>query len=389
MIIRKLLILLIALTVVRTGLSAVGVLTLTPQLVPLAYVIDSAPITLDSNLRTYYNTAVYPTYMFPRIANGAVNTAGYNLEVAGTWPGGSIIVGIDTVANNNLFDRLTCTLADITTMTSVYDVTLHQLTIETTAATKIADIQATLRSIQFSTKGMCAGIRNIRIWMQGPNYRYVNFNNTPRMIGMGFALRTAVNIAPTLFSYVWNTVNTNMLFEPRYFGVVPYFATIMNADENAAIQAENNYNGYFIYLGAKYTGTNNINGYWTWQGIGPDSGVSFWQGTGYGPAAVSAVLSRTGRGVPVPDTYNDFGLSSQNGGYNLPDNYAGTADTITELYLGLRQVISNHWDDEPASLVLGGYGIKVGGIASGPNADQNIIQVNVLPGNPLIYSLPY
>ncbi len=88
------------------------------------------------------------------------------------WPGGDIHVIIDPVANGNIFDRLTCTLAS-TTMSSAYSIADHTLVITANSTITTANIRDTLRTIRFKTSGMNGGLRTIRIVVRETGYYFL------------------------------------------------------------------------------------------------------------------------------------------------------------------------------------------------------------------------
>jgi hypothetical protein len=141
----------------------VGVLSINSQNEVRTYVIDSSPIQLDPTMIIRYDGSVTP---LGAIRNaGSVDNTSYNSEKALKWPvGGRVIVSIDAVSNGNVFDRLSVTPAS-GFITSSYDVVNRRLTISTsyvtTDTTTINDIQATLRTLAFSTKGQCRETRTI------------------------------------------------------------------------------------------------------------------------------------------------------------------------------------------------------------------------------------
>ena len=371
------------------ALFAVGVLSINTLNEVRTYVLDSSPIQLDPTMIIRYDGSVTP---MGAIRNaGSVDNASYNSEKALKWPvGGSIVVSIDAVANGNAFDRLSVTPASAF-ITSSYDVANRKLTISTsyvtTDTTTITDIQATLRTLTFSTKGQCRETRNIRIWILRPGMVFVDSPGIgARVIGMGNYLRAASLADSYINSYTWTTVANNMQYEPPNFGLQPYFISISSAQEDAVVRALHNYGGFASHLGGKYDGTNNTNGYWRWVD-GPDVGTAFWQGTGYGPSAASVGLGTTGRGIAVSGVYENW--NKGNSGYYFPDNAGGSATSLPEIYLDMiHDNFANTWNDD-TNRSLGGYFFKMGGYTSGPRKDKNVIQIQVVGGDTLLMTNPF
>jgi len=339
-----------------------------------------------------YDNSVAP--IGPLYNNGAVDGTSYTSEKALKWPvGGSVVVSIDAVPNGNTFDRLSVTPASAF-ITSSYDVANRKLTISTSYVTTdtntINDIQNTLRTLTFRAGGQCNATRNIRIWILRPGMQYVDSPGIgSRVIGLGKYLRTAVGADPSIDTYSWTTTAADILFEPVNFGLQPYFISIMSSQEQNAVRTLNGFANAESFLGGKYDGSNNSNGFWRWVD-GPDAGVAFWQGTGFGTDAAAVGVGATGRGNSVAGAFQSWGVGIPFVGstFNFPDNHNGSATTLSEIFLNVINGIGNTWNDDNTR-TLNGFFFKMGGFTSGVREDQNVIQIQVIGGNSLLMANPF
>ncbi len=329
-----------------------GVLTITNQTMPRLYTLGSNGITLDSSVNFSFNASVQSSWV--RYATDSVQKT--------AWPGGALYVTIDRLTNDCAYDRLTCTLAN-PVMTSSYNITKRILTITANSTVTYTDIQSTLRTLKFSSKGQNSGIRNIRIWVEQQSsggapaysYRFVNsnrFGRTPRVYCVVAQTRPDLG---NIDAMNWTQALADANAQPTRYGLDPYFASIGNAEEEAACQEiENGANllGGKALVAAAYTGA------WVWAD-GPDQNKQFSTG--------STVYTADGLNFE----YWFPGASEPNGGL--------TGALAKETGTGRR------WNDNSLTAAYEGYWMAYGGQAT----DTNVITVIVVAPNTLQLSLPY
>jgi len=335
----------------QTTLS-VGVLSLSRN--TLNFYVGEKPLALDPSIEVSYDTSIDPPYLYK--AGVGADTTTYNKEKAGTWPGGSIIVTLDDVANDNFRDILSCT-PSVDTITSTYDINTKTLTLTTTTATTIADIQATLRTLSFYTAGTRPGSRLIRLWILPLNYSFVdNFNG--RVIAMFYSTRTTpsganVNGAALTFPQV----RARVANEPLNWGLKAYFMSIRSAEEQVALHAIHSGGGWGSWIGATYDVS--YDG-WIWVD-GPDAGVKIFN---------KRIRSDSGSG-PTAGVYTNFYSTMPDG------NLVGGGLNVQ------KNTYNNQWDDSNGT--FSGYFFKYGG----HSLDENFFTVMVHVPNALKLPQPY
>ncbi len=340
------------------SVHAVGVLSITKPI--LKYTANANPIILDPTMILRYDTSIGPigTYLHTGVE---IDYASYALEAAGTWPGGTIFVTIDTLSNDNFRDSLTCSPVGAN-ITTYYIISLKQLVITASTAATIGEIQSTLRTLKFSTTGMIPGPRKIRIWVIPKNYFFINSRNG-RVYIMAGTYRAYPSGIVGLGSVAWTIPATNVANEPLTWGLKPYSASIASQDEQDFLNTYvNNLSGYASWLGGTYSA---VDDGWIWVG-GPDAGIKFF---------LKDTVLRPGSGANGL-IYHNFRLGEPNGDY-----VGGGLQSIREVP-GVHTA-NNGWNDLQTG--ISSWIWEMGGMPS----DANIITVHVFVNNPINQGFPF
>ncbi len=343
-----------------------GVLSITNQTVPRECSLGSNGIVLDPTLTVRYdytNTGLY---------------IGVTLPDRSTWQGGAVYVTLDPVQNGNVTDRLSCQLAN-PAMTSSYNMLTRVLTITANNTITYADIQTTLRTVALRVTGQCVATRTVRIWFETTGFKFCNSRNG-RVYSFVEVLRNGGSGA-----FTWVDAHNDFSYSggmPRNFGMVPYYASVGSALEEARIKsmgysdgwigarsvpasvvASNQVAANFDYsssaVAAPYTGP------WAWV-AGPDKGLVFWTGS-------------FGSGSSVAGRFHSWQTASEPNG-----NSGGNTPAAAGLWSGGNDGFD--WGDWVYNAgPLQRYFIEYGGMPD----DQNVITVRVSGGNAFLWGSPY
>ncbi len=325
-----------------------GVLTITNQTTPRAYVMGADALPLDAGLQFYFDSTLKTSWV--RYATDS------NQKTA--WQGGAIYCVIDKLPINSPYDLLEVTPSNVAMVVS-FNATKRSLIITANSAVSYDDIQSTLRTLRFSSKGQNYSTRVIRIWVEqiktdgalgSYSYKYVPTDN-PNINGRMYAVVNKTRPdAGNVDSMNWQQASADAKIQDPRFGITPYFATIISKEEENAIEFIENGNNFIGGSLVSISGTS----YWVW-GSGPEVNKRFWQG------ATGGTLF-TGDGL----TYAGWRGGEPNG---------GSTGIIAKEGLG------NTWNDNTNTATYGGYLIKYGGMPT----DANYITVYMLNSNSLIY----
>ncbi len=256
--------------------------------------------------------------------------------------------------NDNFRDRLSCSPVGAN-ITTTYEIYLKKITITASAAATISDIQSTLRTLRFSTSGMLAGDRKVRIWVIPKNYFFVDSRNG-RVYLMAGSYRPAPSGGLLTGVVPWLTPATYVANEPTTWGLKVYSASIVSQREQDVMNLVQNITGYDSWVGGKYLAADDG---WIWAD-GPDVGIKFF---------LKDTVSRPGSGVNG-SVYQNFNPGEPNG------DYVGGG-------LHILRFADNRWNDVNSS--ISSWIWEMGGLPT----DANIITVKVLVNNPINQAFPF
>ncbi len=358
--------LLLSLVVLWPGtLSAIGILTISNNAVNQQLSIGEAGIVLDANMIFTNDATASPGYYY----NGLNNTFAVG---DATWLGGTIYVTIDQAPANNTLDLLTCTSADPATITvTPYNVTTRTLAIAAVTGTTFPNLQATLRTLTYRIPGgQQGGLRHIRIWVETAGYKFSN--------SRGGRLYLAYNYGSSI---LWPTVRIPRI---RRYGLTSYFASIMNATEDADTTSMVTLVDNALWFGGRTSNANSSTSDWAWID-GPDRGTVFWPantgnvGSGGITNANSPVYANWHTGYPGTNAANLGYVERYRFSGSLSDWALGDSSTTRQCVLlefgGVGTPITN------------GYSANAG--TPTIDADGNVFHIMVIQPNPFIMSMPY